>query len=53
MFEDARLLAISKPSGIASHGGSRVSFGVIETLRALRPASRWNWCTGSTATPPG
>jgi 23S rRNA pseudouridine955/2504/2580 synthase len=37
VFEDNRLLAISKPSGIASHGGSGVSFGVIETLRALRP----------------
>lgn len=37
VYEDARLLAISKPSGIASHGGSGVSFGVIETLRALRP----------------
>ena len=37
VFEDARLLAISKPSGMASHGGSGVSFGVIETLRALRP----------------
>jgi 23S rRNA pseudouridine955/2504/2580 synthase len=37
VFEDARLLAINKPSGVASHGGSGVSFGVIETLRALRP----------------
>ena len=37
VFEDARLLAVDKPSGIASHGGSGVSFGVIETLRALRP----------------
>jgi 23S rRNA pseudouridine955/2504/2580 synthase len=37
VFEDARLLAINKPSGIASHGGSGVSFGVIETLRSLRP----------------
>lgn len=37
VFEDVRLLAISKPSGIASHGGSGISFGVIETLRALRP----------------
>lgn len=37
VYEDARLLAISKPSGIASHGGSGISFGVIETLRALRP----------------
>ncbi|WP_449445910.1 RluA family pseudouridine synthase [Thermomonas brevis] len=37
VFEDPRLLAINKPSGIASHGGSGISFGVIETLRALRP----------------
>ena len=37
VFEDPRLLAINKPSGIASHGGSGVSFGVIEGLRALRP----------------
>ncbi len=37
VFEDARLLAINKPSGIASHGGSGISFGVIETLRALLP----------------
>src|SRR5690606_11063953 len=37
VFEAARLLAINKPSGIASHGGSGISFGVIETLRALRP----------------
>ncbi|WP_111266464.1 RluA family pseudouridine synthase [Marilutibacter maris] len=37
VFEDARLLAISKPSGIASHGGSGISHGAIETLRALRP----------------
>ena len=37
VFEDARLLAINKPSGVASHGGSGISFGVIETLRALRP----------------
>ncbi|HET8817913.1 MAG TPA: RluA family pseudouridine synthase [Xanthomonadaceae bacterium] len=37
VFEDERLLAVDKPSGVASHGGSGVSFGVIETLRALRP----------------
>jgi 23S rRNA pseudouridine955/2504/2580 synthase len=37
VFEDARLLAINKPSGLASHGGSGISFGAIETLRALRP----------------
>ena len=38
VFEDDRLLVVDKPSGVASHGGSGVSFGVIETLRALRPA---------------
>ncbi|MFC4727975.1 RluA family pseudouridine synthase [Coralloluteibacterium thermophilus] len=37
VFEDRALLAISKPSGVASHGGSGISFGVIELLRALRP----------------
>jgi 23S rRNA pseudouridine955/2504/2580 synthase len=37
VFEDARLLAINKPAGVASHGGSGIAFGVIETLRALRP----------------
>ncbi len=37
VFEDGRLLAINKPSGVASHGGSGISFGAIETLRALRP----------------
>jgi len=35
--EDERLLALDKPAGIAAHGGSGVSFGVIEALRALRP----------------
>jgi 23S rRNA pseudouridine955/2504/2580 synthase len=37
VYEDERLLALNKPSGVASHGGSGISFGVIETLRALRP----------------
>ena len=37
VFEDARLLAINKPSGVASHGGSGISFGAIETMRVLRP----------------
>ena len=37
VFEDARLLALDKPCGIAAHGGSGVSFGAIELLRALRP----------------
>jgi 23S rRNA pseudouridine955/2504/2580 synthase len=34
---DGNLMVIDKPSGIAVHGGSGVSFGVIEALRALRP----------------
>ena len=37
VYEDARLLALNKPSGVASHGGSGISFGAIETMRALRP----------------
>lgn len=37
VFEDERLLVLNKPAGIAVHGGSGVSFGVIEALRALRP----------------
>lgn len=37
VFEDKALLVMNKPSGIATHGGSGVSFGVIEGLRALRP----------------
>ncbi len=36
VFEDKSLLVLNKPSGIATHGGSGVSFGVIEGLRALR-----------------
>jgi 23S rRNA pseudouridine955/2504/2580 synthase len=37
VHEDARLLVIDKPAGVAVHGGSGVSFGVIEALRAARP----------------
>lgn len=37
LYEDERLLVIDKPAGMAVHGGSGVSFGVIETLRAARP----------------
>lgn len=37
IFEDKRLLVINKPSGVAVHGGSGVSHGVIELLRAARP----------------
>lgn len=37
LYEDRDLLAIDKPAGVAVHGGSGVSFGVIEALRAARP----------------
>jgi 23S rRNA pseudouridine955/2504/2580 synthase len=37
VFEDPRLLVIDKPAGVAVHGGSGESFGVIEALRAARP----------------
>lgn len=37
LFEDDRIIVINKPSGIAVHGGSGLSFGLIEGLRALRP----------------
>ncbi|WP_395343075.1 23S rRNA pseudouridine(955/2504/2580) synthase RluC [Ningiella sp. W23] len=36
MFEDDRIIVINKPSGIAVHGGSGLSFGLIEGLRILR-----------------
>jgi 23S rRNA pseudouridine955/2504/2580 synthase len=35
--EDPRLLVLDKPAGVAVHGGSGLSFGVIEALRASRP----------------
>jgi 23S rRNA pseudouridine955/2504/2580 synthase len=40
LFEDDRLIVINKPSGMAVHGGSGLSFGLIEALRALRPEAR-------------
>src|SRR5579871_2133174 len=36
-YSDDNLLVVDKPSGVAVHGGSGVSFGAIEALRALRP----------------
>ena len=41
LLEDAQLLAIDKPAGVAVHGGSGVSFGVIEQLRQARPQTAW------------
>jgi 23S rRNA pseudouridine955/2504/2580 synthase len=41
VFEDAHLLVIDKPVGVAVHGGSGVSYGVIEQLRAARPDAKF------------
>ena len=41
LYEDDALLAINKPSGTAVHGGSGVSFGVIEQLRRARPQAKF------------
>ena len=41
VFEDDVLLVIDKPAGLAVHGGSGVSFGVIELLRRQRPEARF------------
>lgn len=40
LWEDEGVLAINKPAGVAVHGGSGVSFGVIEQLRQARPQAR-------------
>ena len=41
VFEDEHLIAVNKPSGVAVHGGSGVSFGVIEQLRRARPEAKF------------
>ena len=41
LYEDEALLVINKPSGVAVHGGSGVSFGIIEQLRSARPQAKF------------
>lgn len=41
IYEDEGLLVINKPSGIAAHGGSGINFGVIETVRKMRPKAKF------------
>lgn len=41
LFEDAWILALAKPAGVAVHGGSGIARGVIEEMRALRPEARF------------
>jgi 23S rRNA pseudouridine955/2504/2580 synthase len=40
IHEDPSLLVVDKPAGVAVHGGSGISFGVIESVRAARPQAR-------------
>jgi 23S rRNA pseudouridine955/2504/2580 synthase len=39
LYEDERLLVVDKPAGLAVHGGSGLSFGLIEAMRQLRPGA--------------
>jgi 23S rRNA pseudouridine955/2504/2580 synthase len=41
LYEDEALIAIDKPAGVAVHGGSGVSLGLIEQLRRERPEARF------------
>jgi 23S rRNA pseudouridine955/2504/2580 synthase len=41
LYEDDFFLALNKPAGVAVHGGSGVSFGVIEQLRMARPQAKF------------
>ena len=41
LFEDEHLIAVDKPAGVAVHGGSGVSFGLIEQLRRARPGLKF------------
>ncbi len=53
LYEDDHILVLNKPSGTAVHGGSGLSFGVIEGLRALRRRrASLSWCIVSTGIPP-
>ena len=40
LFEDNDLIVLNKPSGMAVHGGSGITLGLIETLRQMRPEAR-------------
>ena len=41
IYEDDAILAVNKPAGVAVHGGSGVSFGVIEQMRRARPQAKF------------
>lgn len=41
IYEDEAFIALDKPAGLAVHGGSGISLGVIETLRRARPTAKY------------
>ena len=41
LYEDSSILVINKPSGMAVHGGSGISYGIIEAFRTLRPKEKF------------
>jgi len=41
LYEDGGLIVLNKPSGLAVHGGSGISLGVIEALRVMRPQAKF------------
>ncbi|MCZ2720229.1 23S rRNA pseudouridine(955/2504/2580) synthase RluC [Marinomonas sp. 15G1-11] len=41
IFEDKKLMVINKPSGLAVHGGSGLSFGLVEVIRQMRPTEKF------------
>jgi 23S rRNA pseudouridine955/2504/2580 synthase len=41
IYEDDALVVVNKPAGVAVHGGSGVSFGVIEQMRRARPQAKF------------
>lgn len=52
LFEDEHLLVVDKSEGLAVHGGSGISAGLIERLRATRPPVQFlSWPIAWTATP--
>lgn len=40
LYEDEHLIAVNKPRGLAVHGGSGISLGLIEALRVIRPDAK-------------
>ena len=41
LFEDDRILIVNKPTGLAVHGGSGLSLGLIEAMRQMRPQHKF------------